>query len=171
MTTATDNVTQDDIRALIESRIEPAEPAEGLYQVLKRHHGEKLTRRILPELQRVEPSAYLRKIAGMTYIAWQPKDKDCIGSMLVYYSEGAEPIDAGYVREKNPAYFSARVERNEHRAAAVKNVKAQRELAAAIKDYHRAKATIERLTEYGAPFSADSCRIESTYNLTDRYNR
>lgn len=102
--------------------MEDMESPEAIYKVLLAHDGKALTKRLIPLLEAAGVShPAIRKQYGMTHIEWgkyygwgdqQEKDN---GSLLIAHSEKNVVIEADKVKEKNPAYFSAAVERNEIR--------------------------------------------------------
>jgi len=155
-------VTPEQIRSLVETGIEPAEPQTAILGYLRAHDGKKLTKRDLPGLAKVanDPGIMIRTVAGMTNIETSDYRRSDGGrgvSLLIAYALGAVTIDAAWVEERNACYFSARERRNEARAKVLADPStpntsnAFAELAEAINTLNRARATIEALTEYGAP--------------------
>lgn len=158
-------ITANDIRAIVESNIEPSEPADSILAYLKKNNGKKLTARDVTKMREASGDATIdiRKTAGMTYIEWGNYTRtggNKGGSILIAYTEAAPTIDATWVEERNPAHFSARVERNEQRAKVLQNAYPLSVAAEAINKLREARATLESLTAYGeGPLAADRYAI------------
>jgi hypothetical protein len=80
------------------------------------------------------------------------------GSLLIAYTEAAPVIDAAWIEDRNPAYFSARVERNEARTKALKDASeclkdcdTFTRAAVAINQIKAYRAQLAELIGYGGP--------------------
>lgn len=159
-------ISAEMLRAVYESGMEDTKIPEKILAYLATKDGKKLTARDEPHLKQIEPECYIRKSAGMTTICWGGYHRsggNQGGSLLIAYAEGAPTIDAKWVEERNPAYFSAAKERNAKRQAILADPKSAEvfaELAAAIDDTIKARDAIKRtLTDYEAPLH------EARYNI------
>ena len=137
MTTQT-KVTAGQIRAIVESHIEPAEPQTAILTYLKAHDGKALTERdatnirinkLNAQYQIVDGASEallallatvrIRKVAGMTSLEWggySASGGNKGGSLLCSY-DGKPVINAEKIeKDFGACWFRAREERNAERA-------------------------------------------------------
>ena len=126
MTTATEmNTVEQQIEQQIRDaiKIEPSEPQDTILQVLTECDGQALTVRHAQKINDALAKVYnydghwankvgIRKQYGMTAIAWDRGGDLDEGSLLLCWTEKNVVIEAGTIKERNPAYFSAKDERN-----------------------------------------------------------
>ena len=161
-------VTAAQIQALVASRVE-SDAADAVLEIFKRDQGKPLTKRLLGKLPGGEDVWCITHVAGMTHVETreyrrtQGQKGICL---LVAYDTKNVAMDAKFLEERNPAYFSARKERNEKRAdvseascaalaEAINRVIAAREALA------EAEAGFDALAGYGKPFDADRYELEA----------
>jgi hypothetical protein len=169
MDTMGDRITAEDVKKTLDSSRESDEP-DAILAVLKAEAGKQLTKRLLAKLPGGDARWLIRQVAGMTYL----EDRDYLHSsgnhglsFLVAYALKSITIDPAFVEARNPSYFGARVERNAKRARATDSQALCERMASAINAVRRARAELEaaeaemeKLTRYGAEFSADSLTWE-----------
>lgn len=156
---------------LIEDRIESPEPQTTILNYLRSINGKRINKRHIDELRRLtgDDRIYLSKRYGMANIEWGGyglSGGNKGGSLLIAYSEKNIEVDADWIKEKNPAYFDASVQRNERRQAVLKRPDLIEELAANIDIFQQAKANIEQLLD--GPFEPDRYSIQDAFNLKDK---
>jgi len=156
---------------LIEDRIESLEPQTTILNYLRAINGKRINKRHIDELRRLtgDDSIRLSKRHGMANIEWggySLSRGNKGGSLLIAYSEKNIEVDADWIKEKNPAYFDASVQRNERRKAVLKRPDLIEELAANIDIFQQAKANIEQLLD--GPFEPDRYSIQCAFNLEDK---
>lgn len=112
-------VTAEQIRALVASRVE-SDAGDAVLEIFKRNQGKPLTKRLLAKLPGGEDVWCITHSAGMTHIETREyrRSQGHRGmSLLAAYDTKNVVMDARFLEDRNPAYFSARRERNEKRAA------------------------------------------------------
>jgi hypothetical protein len=139
------------IQEIIESRIESNEPQDTILAYLKENDGKKLTVRDAKKLSELTgQEIHIDKRFDMTHIEWGTYQQRRVtggSSLLVAYSEKNVVIDANWIEEKNPAYFSAKDERNEKRQEMLAQPEKMAELQIKIGEYKAAKEAMEDLLD------------------------
>lgn len=159
------------IRSLIEQGIEPGEPQESILAFLQAMDRKKITNIHLRRMRdRIDTSIRLRKQAGMTCIEWGGYGQtEGIkgGSLLLAYTTVNVTVDANFVLNQNPAYYSASVLRNAVRQAHLEPSSSHQidRLASAICNYRNARAA---LSEAMKPFDGtDEFAIQKEFALKE----
>jgi hypothetical protein len=158
--------TVDDVRAMLANERESDEP-DAILDILEKEEGKKITRRLLAKLPGGAERWRLDYIAGMThledrnYYMHDGNKKGGFHFLLQYASQG-DTVSREAILKHNPAYFSARIERNEKRAACAESAGMCQAMADALTAYAAAKEALDAaktrldgLTAYGEPFSPD----------------
>lgn len=160
------------IPTIIEKSIEPTEPQFKLLAWLKANaEGKLLTEPLLKKMQAaVDESLRIQRRYGMTHIEWGDygyhKDTGRPGgSIILAWSEKNVRIDTKLIEEKNAAYFSACLERNETRRKALADEKAMYELDQTLKAFVAYRDKIKELMAHGTVFAPDRYTIEKEYGL------
>lgn len=159
------------IKTIIESRIEKTEPQFKLLAWLKANaEGKLLTEPLLKKMQEAtgDPTLRIRRQYGMTHIEWGGYGEsrgERGGSIILAWSEKNVRIDTKLIEEKNAAYFSALLERNETRRKALTNESAMKELDETLLAYIAARDKLKELMAYGTIFAPDRYCIESEYGI------
>lgn len=164
-------VTADDVRAMVLSHVEDGETPEAILEVFKAHEGKQLTKRLLAKLPGGEQRWRISQTAGMTSLeTWDyTRSQGRQGvHLLVAYATKNVAIDAAFLEDRNPAFFSARRERNAERKARLEDPESLALLAerinavrAARKQLEAAEAALEELSGYGKAFGAEQYEIEA----------
>jgi hypothetical protein len=177
MTTHTHQTVRDILQANWESDL-----PDKVLDALRPLDGKPVTKRLLDKLPGGKEEWILERAYGMTqlknraYVDHSGSGKGGV-SLLLDHREDAFPLDVARMVEKNPAYFSARVERNHARMEAMNtkplldamaNVMNRIEQAAA--ELIAAKEAFEVLTEYGKPFRPDNFDLERACGLRKESN-
>ena len=152
---------------------------DAVLEALRPLDGKNVTTRILDKLPGGRDKWILERAYGMTHLknkvyAFSQGSERGGVSLILDWREDSFPLDIRKVEEKNPAYFSARKERN-HKRMEARNTKelldkmatAMNRVEAAKAEFEKAKAHLESLTEYGAPFEPDRYAIEGACGLRD----
>jgi hypothetical protein len=151
------------VGALIESRIEPTEPQDGILAALKEHDGKPFTVRTVAKLQEAtgDQSIRLSKSYTMTHLEWgrygatQGREG---GSLFVAHTTKNVRVDTVHIEEQNACYYSALKERNWKRRKLLEQPKKLAELDKAIAEYKQASGKLQSLLE-GA-FDVDRYAID-----------
>jgi len=162
-----ERLTTADIARVLEQEYENDVPDQVL-EVLRRHAGKQLTKRLLKDLPGGESNWHIRHIANMTNL----ENRDYFlssgnaqygVSLLMAYGTVNVVIDPVFVEERNTAYFRARQDRNTLRVVAKNSYALLGEMAMTINLIRKAREELDahlkeldKLTGYGATFSADS---------------
>lgn len=141
--------------------------------------GKPVTKRILDKLPGGKHEWILERAYGMTHI----KNKAYVDShgsqkggvsLILDWREDAFALNVNFVEEKNPAYFSARRERNHARMEVRNNKQLLDEMAAIMNriesakaEFEAAKAEFKSLADYGEPFHQDYFELERACGLRD----
>jgi hypothetical protein len=153
------------VRAFLESQRESDEPDEVL-AILKTYDGRQLTKRILDKLPGGTDRWIINQFATMTHL--ETRDYHRSGGntgihILIAYKITNIMIDVSWIEQNNPAYFAGRRTRNESRDKVANSSSMLTIMADRLNAYADAKAKLEeakddldKLTDYGGPFSADS---------------
>lgn len=137
--------------------------------------GKMVTARILDKLPGGKDAWVLERQYGMTHLKsreYYNNGGNSGVSLLLAHTTASFPINVREIEEKNPAYFSARKERN-HARIEVRNDKAALDkMASILNRIEKAKAELviafaafDELTEYGAPFSQDRYEFERSAGM------
>jgi hypothetical protein len=122
-------ITTEQIRKIIQNNIESNEPADTILRILKENEGKRLDKRVIDKMQAAIPNWWIRDCReyGMTQIKWAVRwdsekhqniptpEGQTEGSLLVAHEVKYIYINSEEIKGKNPAYFSARDERNSQR--------------------------------------------------------
>jgi len=158
-------ITADQVRALLEERMESSEP-DAILEVLRKHAGKPLTVRILDKLPGGQERWRIRREFGMANL--ETRDyRQTHGrggmSILLAHSDTNVLIDPAYIERHNTSYFEARVERNAKRlatktdpAACERMAERLNRLLEARAALAQAEAALAELTGFDQPFSPDS---------------
>jgi hypothetical protein len=156
------------IAQIITARIEPLEPQTSILKFLQEQNGKRLTNPVIAKLREVcnDETIHLRQAGGMTSIGWgYEQSGQRTGSLLVSYKTKNVVIDAEFVEEKNPAYFSAARERNHRRSLAVKDTKGCAELEATIHTLLAAQKKLDEFFAFGTHFEQDKFAIRKAFGV------
>lgn len=107
-------ITAADIQAKLEQEWESDRP-DVVLDVLRRHEGKQLTKRLLAKLPGGEAEWFIRHVAGMTCLedrayTFNREGNAGISLLMAYRTTNVE-IDTKFIVEYNTGYFSARVAR------------------------------------------------------------
>jgi hypothetical protein len=166
--------TGNDIAKLIEDRMESVTVPNIIAEYLGTKAGKMLTVRHEKELKDITGDSELRirKQYGMTNIVWGGYDRtggNGGGSLLLAHTETSVIIPtAEVVREKNPAYFSAALARNEKRVKALADRATLDEVATLADTILKAQARLKELFAYGTPLDPDHYGIEELVGLSEK---
>lgn len=153
-------VTANDIKAIIEAGIENDPIPDAILGYLRTRHGKLLTERDAKKLQAtVDPSIRIRKESGMTHLTWASCTPGWFASMLIAHEVGSPVINADAVKERNTWCFTARIERNAKRAAALIDSAKLGIAADLINTINSARASLDTLLEYDGPLYVESLAI------------
>ena len=141
--------TEKIIRATIESGVEDVSAAEALAEWSDDHAGKRITSRNVP------PGWVIRQQYGMFHLEtaayadarWDrkpPTPGPRISLLVAHQETSVEWPTGAYLREKNTAYFSAAVDRNESRRAVLESGAEIKRLARAVP---RFMAALEELRD------------------------
>jgi hypothetical protein len=172
--------TMHTVRELLQAEWESDLP-DKVIEALRPQDGKNVTTRLLDKLPGGKEVWHLRREYGMTHIvneAYRRGDYRNGVSLLLYHSEASLSLDLKHVQEKNPAYFSARLERNHARMEAMNTRETLEAIAAAmnaaevaIAQLLEANARVEALTEYGTTLHPDRYDILKACGLSDTESR
>ncbi len=158
------------LRELIESRMEPTEPQNSILALLKAREGKRIDKRLIAMLNTAVPGHDIRLSLqyGMAKIAWGGwglYDSGDVGGAL-FLSGGTKNlcVNTADILERNCAYFSALVERNEKRRAALNSAYDLRILEEAINAYIQARDRLKERLSLDC-FSSDNSAIEKAYGI------
>jgi hypothetical protein len=176
ITPITENVTTEEIRGIIKSRIESDLP-DVVLEILKADDGKQLTKRILTKLPGGEETWRITHVATMTHLeTWEYCRSQGVRGihLLLAYETKNLRINAKWIEERNPAYFEARRERNEKRRAALANLPALEAVAGMVNATREARVQLAEIegalsefTEYGALFEPESQEISDLTKIGD----
>ena len=150
-------ITSQQIVQIIKDGIEPTEPVDTILRVLRENDGKRFDKRFLAKLQEQVPDYELRdnRNYGMTQLEYKisgkmiakPGMEISTHSLLISYETKNVVIDADKIREKNPAYFEARDERNRQRHNLLADAKDFDALANASNAFAEAKKKLQEELE------------------------
>lgn len=138
-------VTVADLRNFVKSKMEDNGIPLALLEVLRKHNGKKLTKRILPDLKAVEPSCNIDHSMTYSEICWREKGNDrriMVGRKTMDQNSSEIVIDADYAKEQSPWCFRALDERNASRTEFLKDPALFEILADKINAYNVALAEL-----------------------------
>lgn len=173
-------MTRQELHDLIQENWESELPDKVL-EALRPFDGKPITTRMLSKLPVSSPDNpwRLRREYGMTHLVTldylrYSGNKGGI-SLLLCHTESSIPLNVREVEEKNPAYFSARKQRNHARMEAMNTrelldgaVTAANRVAHALAELQDAIRDLDdRFTGYGKPLSQDRYDIERAIGLRD----
>lgn len=160
-------VTSEEIRALIESQIEPEEPQTTIVEYLGTQSGKRLTERHLQKLRELtgDDSLWLRKQYGMTHINWgEGGDTPQGGSLLVGWQEKGIVIPSKEdLIERNSCYFAGAQIRNARRKKVLRDHSQIAGLVYIINMHNHLKEALNDLLDYGKPFDSDQYAIRKAF--------
>ncbi len=161
------------VHDLIQSQYESDLP-DRVLQALRPFDGKDITTRILAKMPALPGVTWRLKrnygwttLETSTYCTPEGYANKTSLSLMLVRTEASVPLDTAWVERENPAYFSARVERNHARMEAM-NTKptldacadAMNRVQAAIAETRAAMASLAALTEYGSTLYPDHYDIE-----------
>lgn len=128
---------------------EPSEPQDTILDFLRTINGKKINKRHVRKLKELTGhNVGLDKQCGMTTIYWgnykvtQGREG---GELLLAHSDKNVVVDVDFILKKNPAYFSAKDERNAQRRDLLENHQDDlKEIDAAVKGFYQAKERLDR---------------------------
>ena len=148
-------ITAKAIKDLVNENFEDNSAIKKVADVLRVHDGEKLTKRLIPELEKVSGSKVtISQRYDMTYLRFDGFEKS---DLLIGYGKNLPDIDADFFIDRNPADFRGADKRNAERNLIT--AKDRSALAKALNAYIKAREDIKTLTDYGKPFDADEYAI------------
>lgn len=172
--------THQDVHDLLQNEWESDLP-DKVIEALRPHNGKLVGKNLIKYLPEVPDGWRIRRDYGMTHLeSWEytrsqgssPKKHSL--SLLLAHSESNVYIDVDDIEKRNPAYFSARRERNHARMEAMNTketldgvAQAMSDAAYALEYFQRTIEALNKWTEYGAPVSADKYDIERAVGLRD----
>jgi hypothetical protein len=162
------------ILTLIETSIEDTRVPDAIAAHADKRAGKPVTKTDAEQLEaQLSVPVRIRRQHGMTSVAWAvgtgPNPWLDEGSILLAHSDSSVRWPTSKeLREREPAYFVARDERNEaRRKLLAEHSKLDRlrpsaieQAAAAIAKLHEARAELEKLTDYGAPLHVARFLVE-----------
>jgi hypothetical protein len=132
-------ITPELIRETIKAGIESPEPAETILHVLRENDNKKVDKNLLKKIHSAtkDDSLILEKDHGMTHLRWNERRN--VHLLLLGYKETNLSVDPNWVYDQNPAYFSARIKRNQMREAVLHRTALIGELSEAANKYIEAR--------------------------------
>lgn len=166
--------TCNTVADLVQERWESEIP-DTVLDALKPLDGKPVTKRLLAKLPGGETEWILERAYGMTHLknrAYVKTQGNNGISLLLDWKTDAFPLDVREVEKRNPAYFSARKERNHARMEVRHNRELLSKMATILnrieqaqKEIADAKAEFEELVAYGKPFAQDRHALERACGL------
>lgn len=154
-------ITSHDIKSLIHAGNEDTSTPQAVLDYLKTRNGKTLTKRDLPALRAIVPSARIHIIAHMTHIEWNDH-----GRILIAHGSGAPTIDAEWIESHNAHCFEAARERNEKRATALKDASTHQTCAHLVNLINDSQAALNELIGHDGPLYTERCEIEKLIDRT-----
>lgn len=167
--------TLETIRSLL-SAMEPAEPQTAIVAYLAAHEGKKLTERDAKKMREtIDPSIRFTstgvKMLSMPKIEWgnygRRESADTKGGCLYLHgTDGNTETGMAYACASetvkgNPAYFSAREERNAQREKALAGPALMKAASVYVDAINAAHASLKALCEYGKTMSVIQYDIDN----------
>lgn len=174
--------THQTVHDLIQSRWESDTP-DKILAALRPYEGKPFTTRLLDKLPGGKDVWQLRKQYGMTHLqnrAYSQSSGNAADgvSLLLAHTESCVNVDTRDIEQRNPAYFSARRERNHRRMEAMNSKATLDAIAAAMNraetaiiNMLKAAEAVEELTAYGTTLDPDRYAIEKACGLDDKDGR
>jgi hypothetical protein len=166
---------EQQILTLIESSIEDTRVPDAIAAHADKRSGKTVTKTDAEQLEaQLGIPVRIRRQHGMTHVAWavgigQNPWLEERSILLGYSDSGTRWPSAAELRQKEPAYFGARDERNEARRLLLLDHRSQSpsmrtstitRAAAAIVKLREARAELEQLSDYGAPLNVVRYAVE-----------
>lgn len=167
-------VTVDMVRQLLMDGMEDTDTPAKMLEVLGDFAGKPWSKRILRKLEEhIDRPRFGVLSSSHVNLEWggygYAQDGDKGGSLVIYYcSEGNRAVCPDWIRQKNPAYFEAAVNRNQQRAELLRDLDTLRTLCRCINQVRQHWNLLQDLTDYGRPASAISTALDRLTGLEKR---